>query len=125
MMRNPLKLVIEMCNQPFLIMVWIVVLVAVNMFALVHWDQALAKWIVGIFLFQGMIMMALYSYYGYEKALGLAHIFWVPLLAYVVLNIESYTGGFQYYLIVLLCVNAVSLVLDIVDVVTYFRAKGV
>lgn len=124
-MRNPLKLVIEMCNQPLWVMAWIGVLVVVNMFALAYWDNTLAKWIVGIFLFQGMIMMALYSHYGYEKILGLAHFFWIPLLAHLVLNIGSYTDSFQHYLIVLLCVNALSVVLDIFDVITYFRQKNV
>ena len=120
-MRNPLKLIVEMCNQPLWVMFWIGVLVAVNMFSLVYWDHALAKWIVGIFLFQGMIMMALYSYFGYEKILGLAHIFWIPLLAYLFINLGSYTGSFKHYLIVLLCVNAVSIVFDIYDVFTFFK----
>ena len=114
-----------MCNQPVWIMIWIGVLVVTNMFALAYWDHALAKWIVGIFLFQGMIMMGLYSYYGYEKILGIAHVFWLPLLAYLVLNIGSYAGSFQYYLTVLLGVNALSIVLDVFDVITYFKRKSV
>lgn len=124
-MRNPLKLISEMLNQPLLIMLWIGVLVLANMFALAYWDYALAKWIVGIFLFQGTIMMGLYSYFGYQKILGLAHIFWIPLLIYIVLNLGSYVGNFQTYLLVLLCINAVSVVVDIYDVFTYFKHGSV
>lgn len=122
-MRNPLKLVIEMINQPLRIKLWIGVLVLVNLFAFVYWNQVLAKWIVGIFLFQGVIMMVLYSFYGYEKILGLAHVFWLPLLLYILVNIGAFTGSFYSYLIVLLCVNALSVVFDILDVITYFKHK--
>ena len=124
-MRNPLKLITEMCHQPLWVMIWISVLVIVNMFALVYWKQDLAQWIVGIFLFQGTIMMGLYSRYGYEKILGLAHIFWIPLLVYIILNIDSYNGHFQYYLISLICINAISLVFDIYDITIYFKSKTV
>ncbi len=124
-MRNPLKLVIEMCNQPLWVMAWISVLVVVNMLSLAYWGQPLARWVAGIFLLQGAIMMALYSVYGYEKILGLAHIFWLPLLAYIVFNIGSYTGNFQYYLIALLCINSLSVVFDILDVIDYFKNKTV
>lgn len=123
-MRNPLKLVIEMCNQPLWVMAWISVLVVVNMSSLAYWDQSLARWVAGIFLIQGAIMMALYSVYGYEKILGLAHIFWIPLLVYVFLNLGSYAGSFQSYLIVLFCINALSVVVDIYDVITYFKNRA-
>ena len=122
-MRNPLKLIIEMCHQPLWVIIWIGLLIIVNMFALVHWDHELARWIVGIFLFQGMIMMGLYSHYGYEKILGLAHIFWIPLLTYTTLNIGHYNDSFKHYLLVLLCVNTVSLAFDIYDVITYFKSQ--
>ena len=123
-MRNPFNLIVELVKQPAWLLVWLSIVVVVNMFGLVFIDHIIAEWIVGIFLFQSVIMMLLYSYYGYEKILGLSHIFWIPLLGYILLNISSYDGNILYYLSVLLLINAISLVIDSIDVFTYFKQKN-
>ncbi|GJM04417.1 MAG: hypothetical protein DHS20C09_04080 [marine bacterium B5-7] len=123
-MRNPFKLFVEMFKQPLWVIAWVNTLVLVNMFGIYYFDHVLSKWIVGIFLLQTIFMMILYSYYGYEKILGLAHILWIPLAGYIILDISNYSGQFVYYLIVLLFLNMVSVLFDTYDVIAYFKNKN-
>ena len=67
-----------------------------------------------------MLMMALYSRFGYQKILGLGHVLWIPLLIYILLQVPQNDGLFQTYLVVLAISIAISLIFDILDVWQYF-----
>jgi hypothetical protein len=70
-----------------------------------------------------MLMMGLYSRFGFEKILGLGHIVWVPLLVYVLLQLPAVEAFFKSYLVVLSVSIAISLAFDITDVWKYFRNR--
>jgi hypothetical protein len=55
----------------------------VNVASLLYWSEPLAKIIFVTFMLSAMLMMGLYSKFGFEKILGLGHVLWVPLLAYL------------------------------------------
>lgn len=122
-MRTPLDFFIELMKQTIWIPIWIMVLMIVNMGSLFFWHEELAQIIFITFMASAMIMMFLYSHFGFEKILGLGHILWIPLLIYIVIQIPTAEQSFQQYLIVLSIIITASLILDIIDVFKYFKKK--
>jgi hypothetical protein len=93
------------------------------MASVVFWNEPLAKVIFVAFMVSAMLMMGLYSRFGFEKILGLGHVLWIPLLAYILVHLRGAAEGFQIYLVVLSVFLAISLIFDIVDVWKYFSSK--
>ena len=75
LMRNPLKFFVELMRQPAWIPVWVFYLMLINMASVIYWYEPLAKLIFITFMVSAMLMMGLYSRFGFEKVLGLGHIF--------------------------------------------------
>jgi hypothetical protein len=119
-MRNPFHFFVELMQQSIWISVWLLFLMIVNIASVVFWDELLAKVILITFVLSAIFMMGLYSKFGFEKILGLGHIFWIPLLVYVLLEIQAAEGAFKGYLIILSISLTISLVFDIIDVWKYF-----
>lgn len=118
-MRNPLRFFPELLSQPPWIPAWVGFMMAVNMVSLAFWEEALAQGIFVVFLLSSMIMMGLYARFGYERILGLGHVLWIPLLAWVVLALPEATGAFRAYLVTWGLTTAISLGLDVADVWRY------
>ena len=119
-MRNPFHFFVELMQQSIWISVWLLFLMIVNMASVAFWDELLAKVILITFMISAIFMMGLYSKFGFEKILGLGHFLWIPLLVYVLLEIQAAEGAFKSYLIILLISLTISLVFDIIDVWKYF-----
>ena len=122
-MRNPFMFVVELMRQVFWVRVWVVYLFLLNLGCVLFWEQYLARIIFAVLLLSTMFMMALYSWFGYERILGLGHILWFPLLYALVQALPSLNGSFKLYAMVLIATNSVSLVIDISDVWRYFRSR--
>lgn len=122
-MRNPLRFFIELIRQPLWVSLWVLFLMLVNMASFAFWQEAVAQLILLNFLASATLMMGLYSRYGFTKILGLGHFPWIPLLAYVVMQIPTTEASFKRYLLVLSVSMAISLVLDTIDVWNYFRNR--
>jgi len=122
-MRNPFKFFIELMQQPVWIPIWVFYLMVINIASIGFWHKPLAKVIFITFMVSAMLMMALYSRFGFEKILGLGHIVWVPLLVYILLQLPAVEAFFKSYLIVLSVSIAISLAFDISDVWKYFRKR--
>ena len=118
-MRNPLKFFVELMRQPAWIPVWVFYLMLINMASVIYWSEPLAKLIFITFMVSAMLMMGLYSRFGFEKVLGLGHIFWVPLLAYILIVLPTFESSFKSYLVVFSISIAISLAFDIIDVWKY------
>ncbi|NOS77093.1 MAG: hypothetical protein HOP35_04040 [Nitrospira sp.] len=123
-MRNPLRFFIELIQQPLWVSLWVLFLMLVNMASLAFWREAVAQLILVNFLASALLMMGLYSRYGFTKILGLGHFPWIPLLAYVVTQIPAAEASFKRYLLVLSVSMAISLVLDTIDVWKYFKNQA-
>jgi hypothetical protein len=119
-MRNPFRFFVELMQQPIWVPVWVLILAIVNVASVGFWSEPLAKVIFVTFMLSAMLMMGLYSRFGFEKILGLGHILWIPLLAYVLMEIPIAQDTFKGYLIILSISMVVSLALDIVDAWKYF-----
>jgi len=124
-MRNPFRFVIELLQQPVWIPVWMLFLMIVNVASVGFFNQLLAKVIFVTFILSVMLMMGLYSRFGFEKILGMGHILWIPLLVYVLMEIPTARDTFKSYLIILSISIVISLVFDIVDVWKYFTSRKV
>lgn len=122
-MRNPLRFFVELMRQPVWIPIWVFYLMVINVVSVGFWDEPLAKLIFISFMISAMLMMGLYSKFGFEKILGLGHILWVPLLVYILTQISSVEDGFKSYLVALSISIAISLAFDIFDVWNYFTNR--
>jgi len=121
LMRNPFRFFIELIQQPVWIPVWVLILMIVNVASVGFWDEPLAKVIFVTFMLSAMLMMGLYSRFGFEKILGMGHILWLPLLVYVLMRIPAASDTFKDYLIIWSIFTVISLVFDVVDVWKYFQ----
>lgn len=119
-MRNPLHFFVELMKQPIWVFVWVLFLMLVNMASLAFWHEPVAQLIFAGFLISAMLMMGLYSRFGFKKILGLGHIPWIPVLVFVLTQIPAAEAAFKNYLLILSVSIVISLVFDAVDVVSYF-----
>lgn len=124
-MRNPFLFFSDLLKQPAWISIWVLALMVVNMASILYWSEPLARIIFVAFMMSAMLMMGLYSRFGFQKILGLGHVLWIPLLPYILSQLQGVTEGFQTYLVVLSASIAISLVFDIADVWKYFSANKV
>ncbi len=122
-MKSPFGFFVELMQQPVLLPVWVFILMIVNLVSVVFWDEALAKLIFVTFMLSAILMMGLYSRFGFEKILGLGHILWIPLLVYVLVRLPCFDGSFKSYLITLSITIGISLVFDTIDVWRYFSTR--
>ena len=99
-------------------------LALVNTGSLLFWPTLPAKVIFITFLVSALTMMALYSYFGFEKVLGIGHVFWLFLLPYILLQLPHADSKFFLYLVTLSVFLIASLVLDTIDVWKYFHNAG-
>ena len=120
-MRNPLLFFTDLAKQPLWVSIWVAILALANIASLFFWPVFLVKVIFVTFMVSAVTMMALYSYFGFEKILGIGHIFWVVLVPYILLQLPHTDGIFFAYLVTLSGVLTISLVLDATDVWKYFR----
>ena len=122
-MRNPFRFFVELMRQPVWIPVWVFYLMVINLASVGFWYEPLAKLIFVTFMISAMLMMGLYSRFGFEKILGFGHIFWVPLLVYILVKLPGIDASFRSYLVVLSISITISLVFDIADVWKYFTNR--
>lgn len=123
MNHNPLHFFKDLLKQPVYEVIWVIYMMAINLFAIHFWDELLAKIIVIVFMVSSMLMMGFYSKFGFTKILGLGHILWLPLAVYIAVLLPGAESLFFIYLMVLLATISISLVIDIYDVWSYFRQK--
>lgn len=120
-MHNPLLFFRDLMRQPFRVSVWVAILALSNLSSIIFWAAPVAKIIFITFILSFTAMMALYSCFGFQKILGIAHVFWIYLIPFMLLQLEYASGIFFLYLFSLSIVLTVSLVLDAIDVCKYFR----
>ncbi len=103
---------------------WLMVLVTLNMVVpLFHLDYFEAQVVLGVFMASAMLFTVMTARFGFTRLLGLGHIFWVPLLIFLATRLDQYPADafFGIWLRALIFLNAVSLVIDTVDVIRYIR----
>lgn len=103
-------------------------LLIANMIAPLFAMQRLECQVVfGVALLNGATFVVLTAYTGFSRLLGFGHIFWIPLIAFLIVrfdNVPSETTADQVHRVWMLAViglNSISLVLDGYNVIRFFR----
>ena len=103
---------------------WLGILVGANLVApLFFLGHLEAQVTIAALLISMTLMIALTARFGFSRILGLGHVAWLPLLAFLVDRVMEVpaTTGFGLWLRTVIVLDAISLVLDAVDVVRFLR----
>ncbi|MFU8813375.1 MAG: hypothetical protein ACNA78_10450, partial [Balneolaceae bacterium] len=120
-MNNPLHFFTELLKRPIYEVMWVFFMMVIHLAAIAFWDEYLAKAIVVIFMISSMLMMGLYSAYGFTRIMGFGHVLWIPLAVWIATSIPGAEGWFATYLMALLITIVISLAIDITDVIRYLK----
>ena len=103
---------------------WLMLLVAANLLVPLFFIERLeAPVVVGTLLASMMLMTFITARTGFTRLLGLGHFLWFPLLYFLWIRLDQIPASdfFGIWIRVLMVLNAVSLVVDVIDVVRYIR----
>ncbi|MFQ6022786.1 MAG: hypothetical protein ACE5NW_08700 [Acidiferrobacterales bacterium] len=109
-------------KMPWPWQLWLMLLVAANLVIPLFFLNRLEAQVVVVALVVSMILMTvLTAVSGFSRLLGLGHIIWIPLLYFLWMRLDQVPTDdfFGMWIRVLMTVNAVSLVIDAVDVGRY------
>ncbi len=111
-----------MLKMPMPWQVWLMLLVLANgimpLFFLRHLE---AQVVLGTMLASVTLMTSLTARFGFTRILGLGHILWVPMLAFLLARLGQTPPSDAYgiWIRALIVLNSVSLVIDAADVIRY------
>ncbi len=121
-MRAFIKFNKGLMKMPIHWQLWLVLLVTSNGVIPLFFLNRLEAQVVVLTLVASMILMTvLTALSGFTRLLGLGHVLWIPLLYFLWLRLEQNPADdfFGIWMRVLMTLNAVSLVIDSVDVGRY------
>ncbi len=101
---------------------WLLLLLMLNLIApLVFIGRIEAQATVGALLVSMALMTGLTGLSGFSRLLGLGHIVWLPLLAFLSTRLAEIPAAdaFGLWVRAVIAINATSLVVDAVDVIRY------
>ncbi len=105
---------------------WVMLLMITNMvIPLFYLGTPEGKVVLGAFVFAALFQTAIFSAKGFVRLLGIGHIAWVPMVAWLWTRLDLAPAGsfFRYWLLATLAVVSLSLLIDAVDVVRYLRGE--
>jgi hypothetical protein len=111
-----------MLRMSWPVKLWLFMLVIANAIApLFFLHQVEAQVVVVAMMFGATLMSLLTARFGFTRILGLGHILWIPLIGWLAFWLGQIPAddAFGLWIRVVIAVNALSLVLDGVDVFRY------
>ena len=106
-MRGVIRFHKGVLKSPLAVRLWLMLLVAANGVApLFFWDRCEARIVLGTLMFSGALMMLLTWRFGFTRLLGLGHLPW-----------------FGMWVRAVMVLNAISLAIDVIDVIRYARGE--
>ncbi len=111
-----------MFEMPMHWQAWLMLLVLANaitpLFFLRHLE---AQVVLGTMLASVTLMTSLTSRFGFTRVLGLGHILWVPMLAFLLARLGQIPPSDAYgiWIRALIVFNSMSLIIDAVEVIRY------
>ncbi len=109
---------------PLGVQLWLMVLMAGNLVVpLVYLDRLEAQVVLATFMPSFLLMVLVTGLTGFTRLMGAGHVLWIPLLYFLWTRLESLPPDdfFGLWVRVLMVLNAVSLLIDVVDVARYVR----
>ena len=104
--------------------VWIALFLVANMIVPLIFIRTPEAQVVLAALMAGAItQLALFKRMGFVRLLGVGHMYWVPLIPWLWARLQAASSGgfFQFWLLVVIVFDGVSLVIDATDVIRYSR----
>ena len=103
---------------------WLISLLAANMIVpLLFITRLEAQVVLGVALLGGATFVVLTAFTGFSRLLGLAHLWWIPLIVFLLYRLDPYpaTTAYGIWLRAVIVLDTGSLVLDVANVVRYLR----
>ena len=103
---------------------WLATLIGANLVApLFLLEHVEAQVTIAALLVSVTLMTALTARFGFSRILGLGHVAWIPLLAFLVDRVTEVPAatGFGLWLRTVIVLDAISLLLDGVDIARFLR----
>ena len=113
-------------RMPWPVKIWLLLLVAANavvpLFFLQHIE---AQMVIGAMFIGATLMSLLTARFGFTRILGLGHILWIPMLAFLFTRLGDIpaSDAFGIWIRALFVFNGISLVIDAVDVIRYIAGE--
>lgn len=123
-MRSFLQFNRGLLGMPRGLQLWVGVLIGANIvapfFFLGHVE---ARFTLAAGLLGMVLMSALTARFGFSRIVGLGHVAWLPLIAFLVGSVSEVpaTTSFGLWLRTVIVVDAISLVFDAVDAARFLR----
>ncbi len=121
-MRAFIKFNKGMLKLPVHWQLWLLLLITVNLLIPLFFLARIEAQVVVVTLAASMTLMtALTGRYGFTRILGLGHLLWIPLLYFLWTRLDAVPANdaFGIWIRVLMALNAVSLIIDGIDVTRY------
>ena len=106
--------------------VWLGLLVAVNIVVSLFFIHTLEAQIIFVTAVVGLIIMAaIFSRKGFVRLLGIGHIGWLPMVAWLWARLDQVPADsmFGYWLITVVVLDSLSVIIDTVDVLRYVNGE--
>ncbi len=105
---------------------WVMLLMIANMvIPLFYLGTPEGKVVLGAFVFAALFQTAIFSAKGFVRLLGIGHIGWVPMVAWLWTRLDLAPAGslFRYWLLATIVLVSLSLLIDAADVIRYLRGE--
>lgn len=104
---------------------WCVWLAAINLGCILFIQHIEAQVVLLVSVAAVLVQAGLYQKIGFVRLLGIAHILWIPMFAWMATRVDTISSdpALQMWLAVLALTNAASLIVDGFDVTRYLRGE--
>ena len=105
---------------------WISVLLLVNMAVpLLFLSTAEGQLVFAAAMAGALTQMAIFASKGFVRLLGIGHIYWVPLLAWLWTRLDGdgVDGPLRFWMVSVILLNGVSLIIDALDVARFIAGE--
>lgn len=127
-MNEPTTLMGHIMHQTPLLVAWVWWLMVVNTASIVFVRRHVAaRWVLAAWVVNFALMSGLFAAFGFTRILGLSHVLvWTPLLVYLWRCTPAAGAGsvITTWLLLLFVSNAISVVIDYVDVARFLFGDG-
>ena len=115
-----------MLKMPLHWQIWLMLLVTANVvtpFFFLH--RLEARVVLGTILASMTLMTLLTARFGFTRIVGLGHILWIPMLAFLLTRLGGIPAvdAFGVWIRALFVLNGISLVIDAVDAIRYIAGE--
>jgi uncharacterized membrane protein len=102
---------------------WLISVNSAGLLFITHLEAQVTLGAVGVAV---LAQALIYQRQRFIRLLGVAHVLWVPMLAWIALRLDTPLAGgraFHMWLITLIATNAISLVIDAWDATRFVRGE--